>query len=343
MPPTGARTPSEPPQPTACRTLDTVLDRSVIGGYTALGYRVRRRMWSPSALPRLDGRVVVVTGANAGIGLAAAEGLARLGATVWVAARDPDRGERARTAIAERSGNPDVHLGLCDLSRLDSVRAFAAELTAATPRVDALVNNAGVLPSRRETTPDGIELALATNVVGPFLLTGLLVPLLERAAPSRVINVSSGGMYARRIRVDDLQSERDAFDGASVYARTKRAEVILTEMWAQRLAGTGVVVHSMHPGWVETAGIQASLPRFHRVMAPLLRTPEEGADTIVWLTAADEPLRSTGGFWHDRRERPTHLLPWTQETPQEREQLWARCVALSGLDLAASPPEPTDR
>ncbi|HET9094044.1 MAG TPA: SDR family NAD(P)-dependent oxidoreductase [Solirubrobacteraceae bacterium] len=342
MPPTAARPFSLPSPADVGRTLDTVLDRSVVGGYTVLGYRLRRRMWSSADLPRLDGRTVVITGGNAGIGLAAAEGIARLGATVWIAARDPDRGERARAAVAERSGNPDVRLGICDLSRLESVRRFAAELAAATPRVDVLVHNAGVLPSRRETTPDGIELALATNVVGPFLLTGLLLPLLEGAAPARVINVSSGGMYARRIRVEDLQSEGGGFDGAAVYARTKRAEVILTEMWAERLAGRGVVVHSMHPGWVETAGIQASLPRFHRVMHPLLRTPEEGADTIVWLAAADEPGQSTGRFWHDRRERPTHLLPWTHETPEERERLWAQCLSLSGLELP-DPPQTTDR
>ena len=310
--------------------LDSVLDRSVIGGYTNVGYRIRSRGWSASELPSLDGRVVLVTGATSGLGLAAAEGFARLGATVWLVVRTEERGQRARAVIAERSGNHDVHVGLCDLSNLHSVRQFAERFTAQAERLDVLVNNAGVLPSTRTLSPDGIELTFATNVLGPFLLTNLLLPLLERSAPARIINVSSGGMYTQRIRLDDLQGERGEFDGPTAYARAKRAEVILTELWAQRLEGRGVVVHAMHPGWADTPGVETSLPRFYRLTRPLLRTPEQGADTIVWLGAADEPVRRTGLFWHDRRPRPTHLLPWTRETQEERERLWAQCAQLSG-------------
>ena len=309
---------------------DSVLDRSVIGGYTNVGYRIRSRGWSASELPSLDGRVVMVTGATSGLGLAAAEGFARLSATVWLVVRGEERGQRARAVIAERSGNHDVHVGLCDLSDLQSVRQFAERCTAKAERLDVLVNNAGVLPSTRALSPDGIEMTFATNVLGPFLLTNLLLPLLERSAPARIINVSSGGMYTQRIRGDDLQSARGEFDGATAYARAKRAQVILTELWARRLEGSGVVVHAMHPGWADTPGVETSLPRFYRLTRPLLRTPEQGADTIVWLGAADKPGRSTGRFWHDRRPRPTHLLPWTRETRQEREQLWARCAQLSG-------------
>lgn len=310
--------------------LDTVLDRSVIGGYTSVGYRIRSRGWSASEPPSLGGRVVMVTGATSGLGLAAAEGFASLGATVWLIVRSEERGQRARAAIAERSGNQDVHFGVCDLSDLQSVRLFAQRFTAQADRLHVLVNNAGVLAPRREVSPDGLELTFATNVLGPFLLTNLLLRLLEHSAPARIINVSSGGMYTQRIRVDDLQSERDEFDGPTAYARTKRAQVILTEMLAQRLEGRGVVVHAMHPGWADTPGVKTSLPRFHKLTRPLLRTPEQGADTIVWLAAADEPSRNTGLFWQDRRPRPTHLLPWTRETRQERQQLWAHCVQLSG-------------
>ena len=209
---------------------------------------------------------------------------------------------------------------------------FAERFAAESPRLDVLVNNAGVLTQERELSADGIELTLATNVIGPFLLTQLLVPVLERSAPARVVNVSSGGMYTQKLRADDLQSEQGDFDGPTVYARTKRAEVVLTEMWAGRLAGTGVTVHSMHPGWADTAGVKSSLPRFYRATRPLLRSPDQGADTIVWLGAAAEPAESTGGFWHDRRRRPTHLLPGTRETEAERRRLWAECVALSSTD-----------
>jgi len=310
--------------------LDRGLDLTVVGGYTSVGYRIRSRGWRVEDLRRIDGKVVLVTGATAGLGLAAAEGFARLGATVWLVGRSRERAEQARAAVIERSGNDRVRVGLCDLSSLDSVRGFAGRFCDESPRLDVLVNNAGVLPQSRTLSSDGIELALATNVIGPFLLTELLIPILRDSAPARIINVSSGGMYTQKIRVDDLQSERGDFDGSKVYARTKRAEVILTELWAEQLAGTGVVVHAMHPGWADTPGVRSSLPRFHELTRPLLRTPDQGADTIVWLGAAAQPGRSSGLFWHDRRERPTHRVPWTRETPQERERLLAECARLSG-------------
>ncbi len=138
-------------------------------------------------------------------------------------------------------------------------------------------------------------------------------------------------MYTQRLDVDDLQSEH-GYDGAVVYARQKRAQVVLSEMWAERLRNRGVHVHSMHPGWVDTPGLSHSLPRFYRLLKPVLRSPDEGADTIVWLAAARAP---SGGFWHDRQERPTHLLPRTRETERERARLWAECVRLTGLEVAS--------
>ena len=307
--------------------LDTALDLSILGGYTSVGYRIRSRGWT--ALPRMEGKVVLITGATSGLGLAAADGFARLGAEVWLAVRNRERGEAARETILEHLSDADVHLGLCDLSRLDSVRQFAERFTTEAPRLDVLVNNAGVLTQERELSANGIELTLATNVIGPFLLTQLLIPMLERSVPSRIVNVSSGGMYTQKLRADDLQSEQEDFDGPTVYARTKRAEVVLSEMWAQRLAGAGVTVHAMHPGWADTPGVRSSLPRFYRATRPLLRSPVQGADTIVWLGAAAEPAETSGGFWHDRRRRPTHLLPGTRETEEERDRLWSECVALS--------------
>jgi dehydrogenase/reductase SDR family protein 12 len=310
--------------------LDTVLDRTVLVGYTSLGYRLRQRWWKADDLRSMDGQVVLVTGATSGLGRAAAEGFARLGASVWVLARDARRGERARAIVAESAGSAEVHLGLCDLSDLASVREFAASFHAQTPRLDVLVNNAGVLAHERTLSADGIELTFATNVIGPFLLTNLLIPLLQHSAPSRIVNVSSGGMYTQRIRVDDLQMAGSTYDGTTAYARAKRAQVILTELWAKRLTGSGVVVHAMHPGWADTPGVRASLPRFYTVTKPFLRTPEQGADTILWLGAAPEPSQSSGKFWHDRVARPTHLLPRTRETAADRERLWAECERLSG-------------
>ncbi len=313
--------------------IDTIMDRTVLPGFSSLGYRVRSRSWKESELPGMEGKVVLVTGANSGLGYAAAEGFARLGATVWLAVRDVQKGQDARARIQESTRASAVQIGICDLSSHASVREFVERFSAQVPRLHVLVNNAGVLPPARETSADGIELTLATNVIGPFLLTGLLVPLLRGDPRGRVINVSSGGMYAQKLAVDDLQFEHGDFDGTTAYARTKRAQVVLSELWAQRLEGRGVVVHSMHPGWADTPGVRDSLPRFYKVTRPILRSAEEGADTIVWLGAADAPGHSTGGFWHDRRRRATSMVPWTAESPQDRERLWQECVRLSGLDV----------
>lgn len=280
----------------------------------------------------LDGRSVLVTGASSGIGAAACERFARAGATVHMLVRDRERGERSRAEIAARTGNDRIELELCDISSLASVRELGRRFEAERPDLHALINNAGVMPPERTHTDEGVELAFATNVLGPFLLTALLLPALRRGAPSQVVNVSSGGMYSRRLDVDDLQLERRQYDPPAFYAHTKRCEVILTELWAERLRGSGVGVHSMHPGWADTPGVQTSLPRFRTVMRPLLRDADEAADTIVWLAADPEPATRPGLFWHDRAPRPTHRVPWTRESESDRWRLWDACARMSGLD-----------
>ena len=302
----------------------------MILSYTKLGYDRRSRHWDASDLAAMDGKVVLLTGATSGLGEAAATGFARLGASVWLVVRSRERGEDTRARITERTGSEDVHVGICDLSDLRSVRRFAEQCGAGPGRLDVLVNNAGVLTEERSLSRDGIELTLATNVVGPFLLTKLLAPLLLRSAPARVINVSSGGMYTQGLHLDDLQSARGKFRGTVAYARSKRIEVVLSELWGSRLAGTGVVVNSMHPGWVDTPGLRDSLPGFHRVLRRLLRTPEQGADTIVWLGSAPQAAAVSGAFWFDRAQRPTHLLPRGAESDEDRRRLWTEIERLSG-------------
>jgi NAD(P)-dependent dehydrogenase (short-subunit alcohol dehydrogenase family) len=214
------------------------------------------------------------------------------------------------------------------------VRDYAARFRGP---LHVLVHNAGVMPDRRVLTSDGNELALATHVVGPHLLTALLRPALVEAQGGRVVWVASGGMYAQRLRVDDLQYEDGAYRGATAYARTKRMQVVLSECWAARLLDDGVVVHAVHPGWARTPGVASSRPVFRALTGPLLRTPEQGADTTVWVAAAEAPGRCTGRFWHDRVARPTHYLRRTRETPAEREALWDACQALAGLDQDDAP------
>ncbi len=310
--------------------VDKLMDWTVVPGYTSLGYRVRERIVDHGPLD-LEGRRVLVTGATSGIGEAACEELARAGAAVLLVARDREKAERAQAKIAETTGSDTLELHLCDVSSLASVRALAEALVEAGQPLHVLVNNAGMLPSERAHTEEGFELSFATNVLGPFLLTSLLVPLLRESAPARIVNVSSGGMYTQRIDVEDPQLERHEFDGPRFYAHAKRAQVILTEEWGRRLAADRISVHSMHPGWVSTPGIESSLPRFNRIMGPLLRDRRQGADTIVWLAGSPEAGRSTGRFWHDRRPRPKHRVPWTRENGDERRRLFEVCRSLAGL------------
>jgi NAD(P)-dependent dehydrogenase (short-subunit alcohol dehydrogenase family) len=312
--------------------LDRILDWTVVPGYSRLGYALRQRSWNGLGAPGLEGWSVMVTGAGAGIGAAACEQLARGGATVHMVVRNRERGEDLRARLSEQTGSDRLHLHLCDISSLTSVREFAEGFVAGEGELHALVNNAGVMPGERTHTPEGFELAFATNVLGPFLLTALLLPALGRGAPSRVVNVSSGGMYTARLDADDVQLEQRDYDPAAFYAHTKRAEVVLTELWAEHLRGSGISVHAMHPGWVDTPGVAASLPRFRKLMRPLLRNAGQGADSIVWLAAAAEPGESSGRFWHDREVRPTHRLPRTRESDEERRRLWDECVRLSGWD-----------
>jgi NAD(P)-dependent dehydrogenase (short-subunit alcohol dehydrogenase family) len=293
--------------------LDSLLDKSVVG-YTSLGYRWRRHAQIDT---NLEGRVALVTGATSGLGRAASEELARLGATLILVGRNPEKTERVVREIRDATGNSNVRSEIADLSIMSEIRALAARLEAP---IHLLVNNAGVLLPTRQETEEGYEMTFATNLLGHFLLTELLLDKLE--APARIVNVSSGGMYTQRIRVDDLQMERGRYDGAVAYARTKRAQVILTELWAERLRDRGIVVHSMHPGWADTPGVSGSLPRFYKLTKPLLRSPAEGADTIVWLCASPEAARSTGLFWHDRKPRPTHRMRSTRESENDREALF---------------------
>ncbi len=312
--------------------VDTLLDRSIALGYGNVGLLARRRLpgW-PADPPRMDGAAVLITGAASGLGLAAAQGFARLGATVHALARDENRALEAVDRITAAVPGADVRPASCDVSDLKALRVFAEEFAQRVHRLDVLVNNAGVMPDHRTRSADGHELMFATHVLAPVALTALLA-----AALARVINVSSGGMYGQSLPVDDWESERIAYSPKRLYARTKREEVIVTEFLAERLRGRGVVVHSMHPGWADTEGVQRWMTVFRTITRPIIRTPDQGADTIVWLGAAPEPLAQSGLFWHDRRPRPTHYaLGASPDAQADRETLWRYCadaLASAGIE-----------
>lgn len=314
------------------RTLiDDAAEALVVPSFTRVGYELRRRLygWEPLGAHGMRGRVVAVTGATSGLGEVTARALARLGAAVRILARSEAKGEATRASIARMVGEADVRVYVVDMSDLRAVRETVARMRSEEPRLDALINNAGALLTSRRTSVDGYEMTLATMVLGPFVLTNGLVPLLRQSDDARIISVTSGGMYAQALRLDDLQMEREPYRGSVAYARAKRAQVALTRAWAGELKGTSVVAHAMHPGWADTPGIEASLPRFRRVLGPLLRTPEQGADTLVWLASAPEPARSSGRLWLDRRPRPFDRLPGTRVDPDHARRLWDACVDLT--------------
>jgi NAD(P)-dependent dehydrogenase (short-subunit alcohol dehydrogenase family) len=316
------------PRPFLAGPLDTLADRSVVVGYSRLGYLLRRRWFDDPAPDALSGRVVLVTGANSGLGAATVAGVASLGATAVFVVRDAARGEQARADVLRQVPGAKLEVAVCDVADLDDVRRFADEALARWPSVDVLVHNAGTLPAERTETPQGHELTLATHVLGPLLLTELLRPALARSAGARVIVMSSGGMYTQAVPAD-LQYRADRYRGAVAYARTKRLQVAFTPLLARRYAGDRITVHAMHPGWADTPGVAGSLPGFHRLTGPLLRTPAEGADTAVWL-AASRPTPPSGRFWHDRGQRPTHYLPWRGDDPRAVHRAWTECWAAIG-------------
>jgi len=281
----------------------------------------------PPIAADLAGRTCVVTGASAGIGRATASELARLGARVVMAVRNPEKGEKARLAITRATGSDGVEIAVVDLARQDSIRAFARELANRHPQVDVLVNNAGIWAGRRQTSPDGIELTWATNVLGYVLVTDLLLPQLRAAGRARVVNVAS--RYAGGLDLTDVESERRPWSGSDAYRQSKQANRMLTWALARRLEGTGVTANAMHPGFVSTeifgkggGGLGLSLSLYAKVRA---RRPAEGADTVVWLAASPEVEGQSGLFWVDRGE---HRCRFRDEAAEE--ELWRLCHRMVG-------------
>ncbi|HUO67657.1 MAG TPA: SDR family oxidoreductase [Gammaproteobacteria bacterium] len=272
----------------------------------------------------IEGKVVLVTGPTAGIGREIARALARQGADLVLGCRDLERGRRVAEELRALPAAGGIEVMQVDTSSRRSIREFANAFRAARPRLDVLVNNAGISQGERKTSVDGLELTFATNVLGYFLLTNELLPVLRAAAPARIVSVASA--FASDLDLDDLQFERRDYDGMKAYAQSKACNRLWTWALARRLAGTGVTANAMTPGFVPGTELSRDMPPSIRAMFSTRsgRTPAEGADTAVWLASSPDLDGVTGKFFADRRERPCEFRDEADE-----ERLWSICERLT--------------
>jgi len=315
--------------------VDEALEIPVVPSFSRIGFQARKRVtkWADLDSYDLAGKVMLITGGTSGIGRAAAQQLAMMGATVIITGRTASRNQAVVDQLIDATNNPQISQVAADMGEPEDVRRLAEVVLRNHDRLDVLIHNAGALANERAEASTGVESTIASQVVGPFLLTSLLLDRLEASAPSRVVTMSSGGMYTAPLTIGNLEMTAAKYAGAEQYARAKRAQVTLTEMWAERAASRGIRFHSLHPGWADTPGVADALPVFGRIMGPLLRTPAEGADTMVWLAADNAALESNGTFWLDRKPRAIHKLPTTRgsDTPDRRALLWDWVADAAGV------------
>jgi NAD(P)-dependent dehydrogenase (short-subunit alcohol dehydrogenase family) len=256
----------------------------------------------------MNEKICLVTGSNSGIGKVTAKALAAGRATVIMVCRNRYKGEAAREEIVRETRNEKVDLMIADFSNLSQIRGVAAGVKAKYSRLHTLVNNAGTYNGKRTLTVDGYETTFAVNHLGYFLLTVELLDLLKSSAPARIVNVASNAHRRWRIDFNDLNLEDD-YAGWKAYAQSKLANVLFTYELARRLKGTGVTANCMHPGVVGTnifnsvGGVGGKIVR---LFTPFMRTPEKGADTIIWLASSPEVEGITGKYFVDRKEQATN-------------------------------------
>ncbi len=288
-----------------------------VRSFSALGYR-RATAGQPALAPDFAGQTWLVTGATGGIGRAIALAANRFGARVLAVGRSESRLKELKSEASKPGRLVPLR---ADLSLIADLRRLPSRRSVQTRPVDVLVNNVGVLLNEHQVTGEGFETSFATNLLGPFVLTEALQSAGCLAGDGVVINVSSGGMYGSPLRLEPMNClAAERFDGMAAYAMHKRAMVELTGWWNRQWDGRPAV-HVMHPGWVDTQGVRTSLPAFRKTLKRVLRTPEQGADTVLWLADRRPAPASEGGIWLDRSLQPEHEFAWTRRSPHSAEDL----------------------
>jgi NAD(P)-dependent dehydrogenase (short-subunit alcohol dehydrogenase family) len=280
----------------------------------------------------MKGKTCLITGGNSGIGKATALGLAKLGTTVVIVSRDKDKGEAALLEIRTRSGNKDIDAMVADLSSQDSVRELAHDFKARYKKLHVLINNAGIFLPKRVPTVDGLETTFATNHLGHFLLTNLVLDVLKASAPSRIVNVTSAAHYRTEMNFEDLQGEKK-YSGYHAYGQSKLANVLFTYHLAKQLEGSRVTVNCLHPGLVRTGfgrDQRGLMSIAYQIGGPFMISSDKAARAVIYLSTSPELERVTGKYYSRGKEKRSSTKSYDAASA---ERLWKVSAELTKLDV----------
>ncbi|MFX1329647.1 MAG: SDR family oxidoreductase [Promethearchaeota archaeon] len=278
----------------------------------------------------MDGKICMITGANSGIGKATAIGLAKLNARIIMVCRDKDRGEKAKKEIINQTGNKNIDLLLCDLSSQEQIRKLLVEFKEKYQNLHVLINNAGIMLKKRTISVDGFEMNFAIHFLAPFLLTNLLIDVLKRSAPSRIINVTSAAHKRAKIDFNDIQSENKKYRLFTVYGISKLAEMLLTYELSRNLEGSRVTVNAIHPGLVNT-NLGRDQSKFSQWFArKFFKSPEEGAQTSIYLASSPEVEGITGKYFVNNQPKESSGESYNKE---HAKKLWHIALEMTKLKV----------
>ncbi|MFX1594382.1 MAG: SDR family oxidoreductase [Promethearchaeota archaeon] len=278
----------------------------------------------------MKGKICMITGANSGIGKATAIGLAKMSANIVIVCRNKERGEVAREEIIKESGNKNVDLLICDLSSQDQIRKLVNEFRKKYQNLHVLINNAGVMLKKRVKSVDGFEMNFAVHLLAPFLLTNLLLDVLKKSAPSRIIIVTSAAHKRAKIDFSDLQSENKKYSLFKVYGISKLAEMLFTYELSRRLEGSGVIANAVHPGVVNT-NLGRDQSKFSQAFAKaFFKSPEKGAETSIYLASSPGVVGITGKYFINKEPRQSSEESYNKE---KAKQLWEISERMTGLNI----------